>query len=313
MRSMIYTLVWGLLILPFNIYAQENLVPNPSFEDTLSCPTGLGMMGSTVDWISPTQGSPDFFHTCSTSGVGVPQNGFGFQEAKTGKGYVGVHTSDFTSTDYREYVQCQLISPLEEGEWYEISFYVSRTDSSKKACDNIGAFMSSTPISAPNNLNLPFTPQVVSEPNNPIVDDVNWVQIIDTIIAAGEEEYLTIGVFSDIANTNWIPVVGGWEDEAHYYIDDVLVRKVILKSIHEIPKSNISIFPNPSDGRIIISSDEAIKNYTIYSSIGQLIYKSKTSINVSPIQLNLSSLTPGIYYLIIKTSVSIYRKKIIIN
>ncbi|MFB0924750.1 MAG: T9SS type A sorting domain-containing protein [Vicingaceae bacterium] len=290
----------------------QNLVPNPSFEDTLSCPTGLGNF-TVVDWVNPTTASPDYFHSCNTGNIGVPLNGFGWQNARTGNGYVGGHTSDFGATDYREYVQCQLDSILKAGRMYEVSFYVSRTDSSKKACDNIGAYLSTTAITSGSNQNLSVTPQVVSQPNNHIVDDVNWVQIIDTITAIGGEEYLTLGVFSNNANTNWITVSGGWEDEAHYYYDDVSVVEVFPTSINEFSQVNISIFPNPSNGNIKISSNEAIENYTVHTSLGQIIFSKEIITNTHQQNVSLTNYTSGVYYINIKTTNSPIIKKLIIH
>jgi hypothetical protein len=290
---------------------QVNLVPNPSFEDYSSCPTGLGNF-SVLNWTNPTLASPDYFNSCNSGSVGVPQNGFGYQNARTGYAYVGGHTSDFTATDYREYFQCQLDSALTEGATYEVSFYVSRTDSCKKACDNIGAYLSSNPISASNNQNLPFTPQVLSDQNNPITDATNWIQIMDTITSFGGERYLTIGVFANNLNLNWINVTGGWEDEAHYYFDDVSVKRILISTLNESPSfTQFNIFPNPSHDNVQITSNEIIKNYKIYSPIGQLI-KDETPFTHN-INLDFSSQSKGIYFIEFKTQYSIFTKKIFIH
>ena len=159
-------------------HSQQNLVPNPSFEIIDSCPQFVGNF-TVVDWNKPTWGSSDNFHTCSTGQNGVPQNVLGWEYPKTGSGYVGTWGHSFIGTNYREYIQCQLLSPLEEDKQYEVSFWVSRADSSTFACNNIGAFLSSTPVFLADNTNLPYTPQVVSEAI--ITDAINWIQIIDTI------------------------------------------------------------------------------------------------------------------------------------
>lgn len=288
----------------------QNLVPNPSFEDTVSCPTGIGDF-SVIGWTNPTTASPDYFHSCNTGNAGVPQNGFGWQNARTGNAYLGGHTSDFSATDYREYVQCQLDSILQAGELYEVSFYVSRTDSSTKACDNIGVYLSSTAITSSSNQNLPVVPQVVSPPNNPVIDAIGWVQIIDTITAIGGEQFLTLGVFTNNANTNWIPVSGGWEDEAHYYYDDVSVVHVFSNSIDEFEKTNLTIYPNPSNGIYNVTSNKLIQEYFIFSSVGNLIINKQQ--NTKDLKINISEFAHGIYYINLKINNNIIRKKLIIN
>lgn len=72
------------LIFLFSVcgYAQ-NLVPNPSFEDTLQCPNGD--FNNIKFWINPTSATPDIFNSCSTDGfTGVPVNYFGNQSASMG-------------------------------------------------------------------------------------------------------------------------------------------------------------------------------------------------------------------------------------
>lgn len=298
------------LILFSNVYSQ-NLVPNPSFEDMISCPQWVGDF-TVSDWIKPTWGSSDYFHTCSWE-LGIPQNVFGWQHPRTGNAYVGAHGSNPSSgSNAREYIQCQLISPLEAGELYEVSFWVSRTDSSTYAVDNVGAYLSTTAISRNDgNPFVQFTPQVVSNPNEPVTDAVNWVQIVDTIMAIGSEQYLTIGVFSDDANTNWTPVSGGWNEVFHYYYDDVSVIKITTNSIHGLGKNNVSVFPNPSNGIVTITSGTAIESYEVYSLAGQVI--ASEDVNYRNTVIDLTMHPAGLYVIGIKTNELTSIKKIIIN
>src|SRR6185437_5611647 len=99
-----------------NIWAQ-NLVPNPSFEELNRCPSGLSGIDysptyssfpTVKAWVNPQGcGSPDYYHSCAsaTSGVGVPDNGFGHQDAHFGNAYVGMYLYNGDTTeigDYRE-------------------------------------------------------------------------------------------------------------------------------------------------------------------------------------------------------------------
>ncbi len=71
----------------------QNLVLNPSFEDTLSCPSVVTFpFLKSEHWIQPTGGSSDFFSvytTCNTSGGGIPENVLGYQYPKTLESYLG--------------------------------------------------------------------------------------------------------------------------------------------------------------------------------------------------------------------------------
>jgi hypothetical protein len=295
-----------------NVVLGQNLVPNPSFEEIDSCPLFLGDF-TLIDWVKPTWGSSDNFHTCSTGQLGVPQNIVGWQIPRTGNAYAGTFGAASPPNNAREYLQCQLLTPLEGGEKYEISFWVSRADSSTIACDNLGAYLSATEVSGSFNENLPFIPQVISFYNSPIVEAISWVQIIDTITAVGGEYYLTLGVFTDVYNTNCTTAIGGWSSDFYYYFDDVSVIKTAEVGLTELIETDISIFPNPTAGNIIISSNEPIESYTIFSSLGQIVIKEEISINTYLQNIDLSLYSTGVYFIIINTSKSAIRKKFIIN
>jgi OmpA-OmpF porin, OOP family len=112
------------------------------------CPTVMGALDKCDFWYSPTNGTPDYYNSCAVGDPGVPQNIFGWQEARTGDGNVGCHANTFNGSNVREHLQIQLTQPLENNIHYEVEFYISRADSSSLGCNNIGAYLSDTPISA---------------------------------------------------------------------------------------------------------------------------------------------------------------------
>lgn len=276
-------------------------MPNPSFEEYDECPQWLDDF-FVSNWISPTWGSPDYFNLCSEEQLGIPQNVFGWQQPYSGNGYVGVWLSDFTKNEYREYIQCVLLSPLEPLEQYEISFYVSRADSSTKACSNIGLYLSETVVSSESNESLPYTPQVVNSLNSIISDAMSWTHVIDTIVANGGERYVTLGVFTDNANTNWVSTSGGWMSEAYYYIDDVSVKKVNNVEIEEFTKlenGTVSIRVNPNE-KVEVNSSELITEYSLYDLSGQLLKYSK--ISSKEFQIDMYGFMTGVYFLMLDNS-----------
>jgi len=118
--------------------AQTNLVPNSSFENIITCPSGIGQLFNTTDWINPTGCTPDFFHQCGTMGSGVPSNSFGNELAKTGLAYAGFYTFNKAQGDNgREYIQVKLNDTLEWGKKYFVSnssanYHITETWSSTK-------------------------------------------------------------------------------------------------------------------------------------------------------------------------------------
>nr|MBK9651722.1 hypothetical protein [Bacteroidota bacterium] len=91
-----------LLVCSFCLQARINLVPNPSFEDTLGCPQFYpDLNGKVVDWYS-FRGTPDYFNICS-SGCGY-NNQTGYQLPRTGVAYVGVATYAVAQSDVGEHL-----------------------------------------------------------------------------------------------------------------------------------------------------------------------------------------------------------------
>lgn len=57
-----------LLLIPSILGIAQNLVVNPSFEDTYGCPPGLNYLDAAKEWTSPLhlqKSTPDLFYICS--------------------------------------------------------------------------------------------------------------------------------------------------------------------------------------------------------------------------------------------------------
>ena len=218
-----------LTLLMFQSYAQ-NLVPNPSFEDFNSCPISDSQISALLNWYSPTQGSPDYFHSCNAGVfVGVPLNFPGSQLAQTGEGYIGINVAyGIPAIDFREYAQVQLNSALTGGTDYFVSFNVSLSDTSNLATDDIGLFFSNDSLVDFNTFqSLSVTPQIENTQGNILSDPTIWYNISGNYTALGGEEYITIGNFKDASNTTTSIVYVNQLDSSgyfsYYYIDDVCI------------------------------------------------------------------------------------------
>jgi parallel beta-helix repeat protein len=89
---------------------------------------------------------------------------------------------------------------------------------------------------------------------------------------------------------------------------------VLYDQIDEISGKKIIIAPNPTSATIlvkILGLGESINQIQCFSNQGQLL-KTKTFTNADPhVSLNLSDLSPGIYYLQVQTDAKVYFEKII--
>src|SRR5690606_34959539 len=116
----------------------QNLVPNPGFEDITTCP-GPNEVNNALPWTSATVGTPDLFNICDVeNGVSVPSNWQGNQEPHSGNGYAGFYVFNSFALHFKEYIQASLLAPMEAGEVYWVSFYVSLSDNSMYALDGNG-------------------------------------------------------------------------------------------------------------------------------------------------------------------------------
>lgn len=204
----------------------QNLVPNWSFEDSINCPKTISQLSKTEFWTSPTIGTPDYFHSCSVSSVGVPSNPAGEQFSVTGEAYIGIYTFLKYEKNLREYIQVNLLDTLLVGKKYLVEFYISLGDNINYASNNIGVHFSDTAISDTGMLPLSYIPQI--ENKEIITNKSDWTKISGTYIANGNEIFMTIGNFRTDSLTDTVYVGGGnftW-DNAYYYIDDVTVEPI---------------------------------------------------------------------------------------
>lgn len=250
-----------LLITVFSV--AQNLVPNPSFEDTVSCPSGPSQFNKTMVWVNPTTASPDYFNSCAgyASGMNVPNTGFGYQPPLSGVAYAGFYAYNTVHVDYKEYVQAKLLDTLLLNHRYLVSFHVNLSNNSQYSVSSVGAYFSSTPIVSTSSLVLNYTPQIQNQASIQLSDSVNWMLISDTLVSNGTEQYVTIGNFKTDAQSDTVYL--GWfssNNIAYYYIDDVSVIDVIDLAVSEnqVNIKKINIYPNPTNEKVYVSGFSVI-------------------------------------------------------
>jgi len=221
-RFIRYGALWLLALTCTNVHAQ-NLVPNPSFEDIAHCPGNQGGIcypqSLALPWTCGTGGTSDLFNSCNPSTLGVPENGFGTQPARSGDGYAGMIAKLGPTGDSREYCLVPLYEPLIANNWYSVSFFISLSDNNC-GIDHFGAHLSITNPFQPIYTVLPLLPQI--EANSGYLNDYDeWTLIGGCFQAVGGESYLVIGNFATDAETSFDPACG--LPSAYYYLDDVAV------------------------------------------------------------------------------------------
>lgn len=316
-----FVLIVLMILLMMNIGYSQNIVLNPSFEDTLYCT--WGSVNASTGW-DAYRLSPDYFHSCSVdSQFSVPNNWGGYQPSASGSAYCafGTYSSHiYSQIDVREFIGGQLSTPLLLGEKYYVSFKVSLSLSdiieSNCASNKIGAMFSTVPYTFSNPSPLTNNPPIFSD--SIVLDTIGWTRIFGSFIADSAYQYIIIGNFFDDNNIDTL--IMNTDSNclfSYYYLDDVCVSTDSFYSAnwnytnyHFDRKNLIKIYPNPAHDIITIDFQDFGESYAtfkirIFNVIGQELYHRDKAESQS-IQIDVSNIYDGIFFIQIITQQNRY-------
>lgn len=321
-----------LLIISFGNSKAQNLVYNGDFEIYDTCPTNFSQpldyqIEYATGWYAPTEGTSDYFNTCSIGNVAVPLNNFGYQTPFSGNGYVGIFANQFLMTQLqcfngemvsygREYVQTKLITPLQANYTYKITFYISLADTvGGYAVKNIGALFTSDSIGFNCFKPIIANPQIKSP--DFVTDNVNWTKVEGEFIAQGGEQYLTIGNFADTLDfaTDTLPVKIGsdWQDGSgisYYYVDDIILQEEeVFDSNFILPVLIPNIMtPNGDGNNDLFRLNFKYESVIIFNRWGQKLFESNNNESYWDGRTTSGKEVPdGTYYYVITTEKEKYK------
>jgi len=257
--------VFLLLFCSFILKGQINLVPNPSFEDTIGdCQSlmAITVFGSTVkNWFTIYGSTPDYRNSCANSIIyphwsTIPYNTHSYQYPHIGDAYMGLFTYFINNPNdsihmATEYLSVKLKHQLKQSTCYFASFYANLGNISQVANNQISMlFTQNTFTTSIGSFTNSIQPQVQWDTTQCFTDTLNWVKISGTFTALGGEEYLTIGNFKDgthlkkqSVNSNFIPGFGTYLNKFFTYIliDDVCLYELPTP---QLQSNAITICPN---------------------------------------------------------------------
>ncbi|HOZ87791.1 MAG TPA: hypothetical protein PL029_08540, partial [Bacteroidia bacterium] len=180
MSKLLFSLAFVILFVV--VCSSQNLVPNPSFEDTTGCPEIWSEIDKAKGWNACGYGTPDFFCNCPKAGnlMGVPFNFNGFQLARTGNGYAGIYTYNGSVPTGVEIITAKLVTPLIKGGKYYVKFFVSRADDTLSV-NKIGVRFSMDSCNKLSNVALNNFAHIYTNSVN--TDRISWSQISGVLIA----------------------------------------------------------------------------------------------------------------------------------
>ena len=196
--------------------AAAQSIVNAGFESYSRCPTGPGLIDGWLDsWHRTSVASTDYQNRC----------GFSAHDPRSGEAHVGLLAYDF-SANYREYATGQLTTPLVAGHEYRFEMWCILDAGRLHAVAELGAYFSAAQPTWPGTgPPAAIVPQVVNSTG--ILDDkVQWMLVSETFVAAGGEQFVTIGNFSDDASTTTVFFGCCGQYGAYYHVDDVKLEDV---------------------------------------------------------------------------------------
>ena len=243
----------------------ENLVPNPSFEDTRACPKNCDYIGGVVAWNLFPNFSADYFHRCANVfqtteyirrfpsedilNFSVPHSMFGYQEPRTGDAYAGI------SFCY-EALSVKLLRPLVKDSMYRVEFFVNLSDSSNVGTRYFGMYFSKHSIRTYTDNRMQIAgfmldcpPQIQNPPDRFLTDTARWVPVTGMFKAEGGEQYIAIGGFHAYHDTlvqkirSHRPLANVYRSTekqlGYYFVDDVSVTPYKVEWAPELEVSYI--------------------------------------------------------------------------
>ena len=282
----------------------QGIVGNESFEAHTNCPSYLSSIEYTSDyssfpnvylWTNPCkETTPDYFNACAASNtqVQVPVPTFGYQQPKTGDAYAGIiafqgqYLGGNLVHDYREYLQTKLLQPLQAGKSYCVSFYVSPTTSNtfnfNIAIDEVGIAFSVDRDTETVANTMSLTYDVKSTPGVYFTDTSKWYKVSGTYVAAGGEQWLTLGTFkSNTTGPSFVSLLPTPPSPAkvwsYLYIDDVIVKEI--SGPDTLTKKHDTLVCKPTGLNIPLVAEYGATSYSWNNgSTGQQIIAADTGV-----------------------------------
>lgn len=240
---------------------EENLIPNPGFEEYSGTPLGWFFTGKDFTrvmkyWESPTAASPDVYGPRVRVPAMWQERGFGKTDAHGGESCIGitVYGCEGGKPHCREYIQIQMTESLVPGQRYLFEFWYKPLPRSLRI-DRVGAFFSEDRISSLTDEVLNFAPQCAS---SALLDPrgLQWEKFAAEFVAEETSNYLIIGNFWSDELTNTRQPNSNALNFGYLYLDDVLLKK--LEPILEVPT------PDDDLSRIELKEGQKVELKNIY-------------------------------------------------
>ena len=189
---------------------------------------------------SPTENAADLFQKGAGNEFGVPNNVFGNEMTAENGGSVFAGFVSYRpgrESSLRSYITIPFLKgksniSLSKGLKYCIQFDVSLAESSKFACNNVGAYLTKEAPTTPSGI-INASENLIRGKHNRIHQGFfGWDKVCQIYTAKGDEKFITIGNFDANSATKFITVKKPKTSDvealkhAYYYVDNVTVKLI---------------------------------------------------------------------------------------
>ncbi len=240
MKALLSVVLVFLCTQPSSGQAPDGLefVRNGGFELLDKEPTTYDQVPNAEGWGNVTIGLSEVFSKdAPAKTVGIPANDYGKIEPFEGDHYAGFFAwKDDMKRNYEEgqdeyvpgwnayseYVISELVSPLVEGQEYEVIFHVALSGNSDRAVMGMGVYCALENMKQQHRHFLSETPQVSVDS---IVGEKGvWKEVKGRFVADGGERFIVIGTFTAAGFDSKRCIEGPDNKYAYYYLDGISLK-----------------------------------------------------------------------------------------
>jgi gliding motility-associated-like protein len=201
-----------------------SLIPNPSFEEQVCCPTEKSQLECAVGWIQASVATTDYVHTCGGFLNNLDIEGTAPLPFPDGQGGVAFRDGIEDNSNYKEYVGGCLLETLVPGTEYTFDFFTGFMDSIPGSTEfTIAVFASTSCGDIPFgggafNIGCPVNAGDFDQLGEMVVSGSNeWVNVKFEFIAEKEYETIVLGPGCEInPNFRLFP---------YFYLDRLTLNK----------------------------------------------------------------------------------------
>lgn len=276
----------------------QNLIPNGGFEEFTECPDNYPGNAAVAN-AEPWHGfSADYINTCAGQDPFYQSIG-AYTTPNNGEAYIHVLSYLSNGDNTREYIEVELLEPLEIGERYCVEYYCKPYAAYGIGINGMGAFFTEEYAE--------YDEFVVFEEGvgNRIIaeaqvissilynDTLKYTQVLGDFIADKAYNHVTIGNFvndNKLEIENLLNVLPDWGGGASYAIDDIAVWKCSVDIEEEDLDKKPQVYASISALHVKHLKEPMI--VSIYNLQGSLVTQKSFE---SDQFWNLSNLPAGMY------------------